>query len=122
LAAHAHLEDGLKTAIYKKIKEGQSPISAKDWDRVRTSIEPLVEALPFRKKVKMFEDYDGVTTTLIKALGKANKYRIEFAHPEGAKLRVKYNYSDPQSKQNIRDLMRALTDAKAEMNAYFSNA
>ena len=50
---------------------------------------------------------------------KANKYRNEFAHPDGMDLRNKYNFSQPQSKENIRNLLRCFDEAEKEMDNYF---
>lgn len=119
LAGHAHLENGLETRIYLQIKRSLSEVSDDAWENAVGVIRPLLEALSYRNKLGIVESYGDVTPGLIDILKKVNSYRVEFAHPQGMKLRNKYNYTDSQGKQNVRDLLRCLLQAKREMDNYF---
>lgn len=119
LAAHAHLENALETRIYMQLKRSLAPIVDEHWFKAISIVEPMLNALSYRNKIEIVKSYNDETPGLIKALEKVNKYRIEFAHPKGMKLRNKYDIRDPKCKENIRDVLRCLYNAKREMDNYF---
>lgn len=120
LSAHARTEKDIEILILLHLKEEMAGKLNKEG---RWKIQPLLEALSYRAKLELIEDYylsQEDKKKLIKPLLKVNSIRIEFAHPKGMDLRNKYTYQTIKGKQNIRNLFRALKQAQDELRNYFS--
>lgn len=119
LSVHAHLENALETRIFLRIKKDISPASDETWRKITSALRLLVEALSYGDKVEIVEGYADGAPALFRLLRKVNKYRVEFAHPKGMKLRSRYDFGTSQGKVNVRDVLRCLVQAKREMDNYF---
>lgn len=119
LASHARLENALETRIVMELKRVVDIVDDETRFKIAGFIKQLLIDISFRNKLNIVEGYKDISDTLGKLLQKANRYRNEFAHPDGMGLRNKYNYSDPKSKENIRNLLRCFNEAEKEMDNYF---
>lgn len=117
---HANLAVAMNSIIHQSIKTTLN-LKKEDFMKAVVSLSPIMEKLSYRQKVEVIESIGGVSKELVKALKKVNSCRIEFAHPEGMFLRSKYDSRDFKGKQNIRDLLRSLTNAQNLMNVHFQN-
>lgn len=123
LACHAHLENALENRIRMEVvglRTKDNFISVENWDKVSSKIQPLILSLSFMGKVKIIEDFKEVSPEFLKSLKKVNTHRIDFAHPKGSDLRIKYGLGSPKCKENTRDLLRCLKRSKDLMSDHFS--
>lgn len=119
LASHARLENALETRIILQLRKGLGTIDDAVRYKIAGFIKQLLVDISFRNKLNIIEGYKDATDGLIKLLQKTNTYRNEFAHPDGMELRGKYNFNEPRSKENIRNLLRCFDLAEREMDNYF---
>jgi len=115
---HTNLERGLEAILLIGIAEEEIKLNKNRNIRsvTPTSLE-IIGNLSFIKKMEIIKRKDKVfPDTHIK---KVNKYRVEFAHPDGVHLNSKYNYNNPKGLENVRNLLRALNVAKEKMDKYF---
>jgi hypothetical protein len=119
IAAHSHLDSFMGTLMIVKLKKVLNLSDVQVWRNSLLIISPMLDNLAYMDKVNVLSEYGDVPKELLKALKKVNFYRIEFAHPDGEKPRNKYNYSDPNGKEKIRDLLRCLVDTRYKMDDYF---
>ncbi len=119
LAAHSRLENALETRIILQLRKSLGTIDDSDRYKIAAFIKQLLVDISFRNKLNIIEEYKDVADGLIKLLQKTNMYRNEFAHPDGMGLRSKYNFNEPKSKENIRNLLRCIDLAEREMDNYF---
>jgi len=120
---HTLLETAMESCIIYEIDEGfglnRSTIDVVKRARRLLPIEPVLNNLTFREKLRIIESHKNTKDGLIRALEKVNAYRNDFVHPKGNELKSKFNDNSPKGKQNIRDLLRCLAKAIQEMNLYF---
>lgn len=119
LASHARLENALETRIIIQLRKSIGTIDDDTRYKIAAFIKQLLVDISFRNKLNIIEGYKDTTDNLVKLLQKTNKYRNEFAHPDGRELRNKYNLREPESKENIRNLLRCFDQAEREMDNYF---
>lgn len=119
LASHARLENALETRIILQLRKSVGTMDDAVRYKIAAFIKQLLVDTSYRNKLNIVEGYKDATDNLINLLSKANKYRNEFAHPDGMKLRNKYNFNEPEPKENIRNLLRCFYQAEREMDNYF---
>lgn len=119
LASHARLENALETRIIIQLRKSIGIIDDDTRYKIAAFIKQLLVDISFRNKLNIIEGYKDATDNLIKLLQKANRYRNEFAHPDGMELRNKYNLSEPESKESVRNLLRCFDQVEREMDNYF---
>jgi len=117
LSHHSHFEASLEILIIKNI---ESRIDCKSDKKMALSFEliPLLSRLSFMDKLNIVSQAYSVSDKFIKHMKKCNSYRIEFAHPKG--LFVKVKYRDPKSgKMEIRNLLRCFSESEVLINELF---
>ncbi len=123
LNIHTLLETAMESCIIYEIDKGfginTSTIDITTRARRLLPIEPVLNNLSFRGKLKIIESYKNTKDGLIETLGKVNKYRNKFVHPKEFELKREFNANSPEGKQNIRDLLRCLAKAIQETNLHF---
>ena len=119
LASHARLENALETRIIVQLTKTVGTIDDTVRYKIAAFIKQLLVDISFRNKLNIVEGYKDATEGLVSLLSKTNKYRNEFAHPDGMELRNKYNFRESKTKENIRNLLRCLDQAEKEMDNYF---
>ncbi|MCL4363744.1 hypothetical protein M1328_00730 [Patescibacteria group bacterium] len=119
LASHARIENAIETRIYIQVKKLIKPPNQNIWLRIRDTLRPLIKLMSYSKKVKIIESYGDKMDKLLSLLWQINDYRIEFAHPDGMNLRLKYNLAYPHGKKNVLKLLKCLDETEREMSSYF---
>jgi hypothetical protein len=120
LTVHAHIETTLENRIIVQINAEECLSNNNRNPRlIVPTLEALLEKMSFAEKNRVVEGFkDGFP---VKAVKKVNMIRIEFAHPRGSKLCDKYNLQRSQGKENKRDALRALLNAKKQIDSYLTS-
>lgn len=117
--AHAHIEVALETRILLEVKGGGlvNNWSDEEMSRVVNKVQPLLDSVPFWKKVEIVKSYGDTPEGFESRIKEINRHRNEFAHSKGSKLREKYN-SSQKAKENIKKLLDDLLGARKVYDEY----
>lgn len=121
LASHARLERSLETRMIIYLKSNLPEISTKSetWVKIASFSSNILQSVSFWDKVRFVEGLQDGSSEAIKMLHAVNKYRNEFAHPNGFLLNQKYSQSTIEGLAETDKMLKTLVKAEAEMDSYF---
>ncbi len=123
LNVHSLLDTAMESCIFYEIDKSYGLNIKTINTNIRAnrllSLQPILNSLTFREKIRVIKNHKHPKGELIKTLQKVNEYRNSFAHPKELELKSKFNNYSLQGKENIKKLLKCLTSAIKEMESYF---